>query len=183
MRVPEDPHDRRTRSESRKAIRIPQPAQSSRCRHVRIMPDSRDTASAFPTATSAGSRTLRPPSGPAFTRWLRQRANGTAGITPVGEPQPYHLGTGPSNLFSRRSRIGPISTSLWSLRLGAGRRGDNCGGQKHDEKGDERRHLWKRYVSRLGADAPRPSTAARSPYAANAQDHPRPKARRVNPVV
>ena len=29
-----------------------------------------------------------------------------------GEPQPYHLGSGPSNLFPRRFRIGP--TSLWS---------------------------------------------------------------------
>jgi hypothetical protein len=29
-----------------------------------------------------------------------------------GEPQPSHLDSGPSNLFPRRSRIGP--TSLWS---------------------------------------------------------------------
>jgi hypothetical protein len=60
VRIPEDPHDRWARSETRKAIRIPQPVPSSRCWHAAIMHNSRAAAAAFPTAASAGSRIIRP---------------------------------------------------------------------------------------------------------------------------
>ena len=60
MRIAEDPDDSRTRAESRKAIRIPQPARAERSSHAPIMPDSCPASPVFPPAAGAGSRVLRP---------------------------------------------------------------------------------------------------------------------------
>src|SRR2546422_9103583 len=57
---PEDPHDGRARTESWEAIRIPQPAGSSRCLHTRMMPNSGAASPGFPAAPRAAFRTASP---------------------------------------------------------------------------------------------------------------------------
>lgn len=56
----EDPHDGRARTESRKAIRVPQPTGASWRWHTQIMPNSGTASPAFPAAPRAAFRTASP---------------------------------------------------------------------------------------------------------------------------
>src|SRR5260370_12145619 len=58
--IAEDGDDSRPRAESRKAIRIPQPARAGWSSHAPIMPDFCTASPVFPPAAGAGFRVLSP---------------------------------------------------------------------------------------------------------------------------